>query len=283
MGNISVKLLVLFTALLLAGCRLEIIVPEGGQVTSASGNYNCDEASTCQADIVDGNFEETFTALPNAGYRFVGWSQTQSNVCEGVEGSCKLSLRALPISLRNRILSSSSVGRLVPIFEATDAPQEVIVSGGLNVLEVAVIDTDTNNPENFFASNNSIELAQALPNPGAAGGYMNLPGEGSEGQTLDLGDSDDFFEVKAEAGDVVTLFASDYVDSDLDLYLYDVDGAVVADSLGTGEIEELTIPETGTWYINASVFSGAANYVLTIGRGNGSSSSKPLAVPGEVW
>ena len=57
MGNISVKLLVLFTALLLAGCRLEIIVPEGGQVTSASGNYNCDEASTCQADIVDGNFE----------------------------------------------------------------------------------------------------------------------------------------------------------------------------------------------------------------------------------
>lgn len=282
MGSISVKLLVLFTALLLAGCRLEIIVPEGGQVTSASGNYNCDEASTCQADIVDGNFEETFTALPNAGYRFVGWSKTQSNVCEGVDGSCKLSLRALPISFRNRILSSSSVGRLVPIFEATDAPQEVIVSGGLNVLEVAVIDTDTNNPDNFFASNNSIELAQVLPNPGAAGGYMNLPEEGSGGQTQDSGDSDDFFEVKAEAGDVVTLFASDYVDSDLDLYLYDVDGAVVADSLGTGEIEELTIPETGTWYINASVFSGAANYVLTIGRGNGSSSSKPLAVPGEV-
>ena len=282
MGNTSVKLLLVLVTLTLAGCRLEIIVPEGGQVTSASGNYNCDEASTCRADITDGNFEDTFTALPNAGYRFVGWSKTQSNVCEGLDGGCKLSLRALPISLRNRILSSSSVGRLVPIFEATDAPQEVIVSGGLNVLEVAIIDTDTNNPENSFASNNSIELAQVLPNPGTAGGYMNLPGEGSGGQTQDSGDSDDFFEVKAEAGDVVTLFASDYVDSDLDLYLYDVDGAVVTDSLGTGEIEELTIPETGTWYINASVFSGAANYVLTIGRGNGSSASKPLAVPGQV-
>ncbi|MDG1314621.1 MAG: S8 family serine peptidase [Flavobacteriaceae bacterium] len=282
MGNTSVKLLVVLVTLTLVGCRLEIIVPEGGRVTSASGNYNCDEASTCQADITDGDFEETFTALPNAGYRFVSWSKTQSNVCEGVGGSCKLSLRALPFSLRNRILNSSSVGRLVPVFEATDAPQEVSVSGGLNVLEVAIIDTDTNNPENSFASNNSIELAQVLPNPGAAGGYMNLPGEGSGGQTQDSGDSDDFFEVKAEAGDVVTLFASDYVDSDLDLYLYDVDGTVVADSLGTGEIEELTIPETGTWYINASVFSGAANYVLTIGRGNGSSSSKPLAVPGQV-
>jgi hypothetical protein len=173
MANASYKLLALFTALVLTGCRLEIIVPKGGQVTSASGNYNCGEASTCQINISDGEFEDTFNALPNAGYRFVGWSETDSNLCEGLDSSCKLSLRTLPISLRNRILSSSSVGRLAPIFEATDIPQQVSVAGGLSVLEVAVIDTDTNNPDNYFASNNSIALAQPLPNPGTAGGYMN--------------------------------------------------------------------------------------------------------------
>ena len=282
MANSTLKFLLLAAITILSGCRLEVIVPEGGRVTSASGTFDCSEASTCQKNITDGSFEETFTAVPGSGYRFVGWgTETQEN-CQGPSESCTLSLRALPISLRNRILSSDAVARLRPIFEATDAPQEVSVEGALSVLEVAILDTDTNNPENFFAPNNSIELAQVLPNPGTAGGYINLPGEGSAGNTLDAGDPEDFYKIEGEAGDVVTLFASDYVDSDLDLYLYDDDGTVVAESLGTGEVEELVIPEAGTWYINASAFTGAANYVLTVGRGSRSASSKPLAVPGQV-
>ena len=286
MANTNLKLLLLVAAVLLSGCRLEVIVPEGGRVTSASGNLDCNAASTCQKDITDGNFEETFTAVPNTGYRFAGWGTETQKRCTGPTDSCTLSLRALPISIRNRVLSSDSVIRLRPIFEATDAPQEVSVSGGLSVLEVAILDTDTNNPENFFAPNNSIELAQALPNPGTAGGYINLPGEGSSGNTLDAGDPEDFYKVEGESGDVVTLFASDYVDSDLDLYLYDEDGILVAESLGTEAVEELAIPEAGTWYINASAFTGAANYILTVGRGSGSgsgsASSKALAVPGQV-
>ncbi|MBT6038624.1 MAG: S8 family serine peptidase [Halieaceae bacterium] len=284
MANSTLKLLLLAAITLLSGCRLEVIVPEGGRVTSASGNFDCSEASTCQQNITDGSFEETFTAVPNTGYRFIGWGTETQKRCTGPSESCTLSLRTLPISLRNRVLSSDVVMRLRPIFEATDAPQEVSVSGGLSVLEVAILDTDTNNPENFFAPNDSIELAQPLPNPGTAGGYLNLPGEGAAGNTLDAGDPEDFYKIEGEAGDVVTLFASDYVDSDLDLYLYGEDGILVSDSLGTGEVEELIIPEAGTWYINASAFTGAANYILTVGRGNGSGSaaSKPLAVPGQV-
>lgn len=282
MTNTVLKLLLLMTMLLLAACRLEVIVPEGGRVTSASGNFDCGEASTCQQNITSGDFEETFTAVPNSGYRFVAWGSETQERCSGSSESCTLSLRGFPISVRNRILGSDSVIRLRPIFEATEAPQEVSVSGSLSILEVAILDTDTNNPENFFAPNNSIALAQILPNPGTAGGYMNSPGEGAAGNTLDEGDLEDFFEVEAQAGDLITLFASDYVDSDLDLYLYDSAGTLVAESLGTGEVEELTIPEAGTWYINASIFSGAANYVLTVGRSNGTSSIKPLAVPGQV-
>ena len=285
MANIPLKALLLAAIMVTCGCRLEVIVPEGGRVTSASGNYDCGEALTCQNDITDNNFEEAFTAIPSAGYRFVGWSKTRSNVCEGIEGTCELSLRILPISLQNRILSSDSVARLTPVFEATNIPQEVSVSGSLTVPEVAILDSDTNNNENFFAPNNTLEVAQPLPNPGAAGGYINLPGEGSSGKTQEAGDPDDFFVIDAEAGDIVTLFASDYVDSDLDLYLYGSDGISVDDSLGTGEIEQLTIPEAGTWYINATTFRGAANYVLTVGRSSNSSSTtieKSRAIPGQA-
>ncbi|MBT6265149.1 MAG: S8 family serine peptidase [Halieaceae bacterium] len=285
MANLPLKLFLSAVIVITAGCRLEVIVPEGGRVTSASGSFDCDMATTCQSDITDYNFEEAFTAIPNTGFRFAGWSKTESNVCEGIEGTCELSLRTLPTSLRNRIFNSDSVARLAPIFEATDIPQEVSVSGGLTVLEVATLDFDTNNTENFFASNNTFQLAQTLLNPGAVGGYINLPGEGASGKTQDAGDFDDYFIVEAEAGDVVTLFASDYLNSDLDLYLYDRNGEPVDSSLGTGEVEQLTIPEAGTWYVNATVFSGAANYVLTVGRNNGTASSqktKPQVIPGEA-
>ena len=128
MANLLLKLFLSAVIVITAGCRLEVIVPEGGRVTSASGSFDCDTATTCKSDITDYNFEEAFTAIPNTGYRFAGWSKTESNVCEGIEGTCELSLRTLPTSLRNRIFNSDSVARLAPIFEATDIPQEVSVS-----------------------------------------------------------------------------------------------------------------------------------------------------------
>ena len=51
MANSTLKLLLLAAITLLSGCRLEVIVPEGGRVTSASGNFDCSEASTCQENI----------------------------------------------------------------------------------------------------------------------------------------------------------------------------------------------------------------------------------------
>ena len=281
------KLLIYFALAVLAGCRLESVVPEGGRVVSASGLYDCEALSTCSWDITDGEFEDSFTALADPGFRFVRWSETESTVCEGAEGSCTLRMLNLPPTLRRSLLNSDMVARLVPVFEESEAPTAVSVTGTIGVLEGTVIDADTNNPENGFnssalRSNDSIVEAQALPNPGAVGGYINEAGAGAEGETLTLGDPEDFYRVVAEAGDIVTLFASDYIDADLDLYLFDESGTEVEFSLGTGDIEQLTIPSDGIWYINASVFSGAANYVLTIGKGGSVTARSAEIVPGEV-
>ena len=78
-------------------------------------------------------------------------------------------------TLRRNLLNSDMVARLVPVFEETDAPAAVSVTGTIGVLEGTVIDADTNNPENTFnassglSSNNSPSEASNFPTPGQRG------------------------------------------------------------------------------------------------------------------
>ena len=64
-------LYVTLIALLLASCRLQVISPQGGNVTWDGGE--CLEGNVCVIDIDDINFSETFTATAKSGYEFVGW------------------------------------------------------------------------------------------------------------------------------------------------------------------------------------------------------------------
>ena len=59
----------------LAGCKLQIIVPTGGVVTTASGTYTCGAGQTCEINVVDMLFDETFTAVPDTGYVFNKWEK----------------------------------------------------------------------------------------------------------------------------------------------------------------------------------------------------------------
>ncbi len=77
--------------LLLASCRLVISTDGGGIISSELGLHDCDQPS-CVFDIT-GPVEETYTAVPNEGYRFVRWrglcAYSPTNVCD-------LNLRPLP-------------------------------------------------------------------------------------------------------------------------------------------------------------------------------------------
>lgn len=78
----------------LASCRLVLKTDETGYIQSASGANDCSQAA-CTIPINE-PFNDTFTAVPAAGYRFVKWT----GICGlAVTEVCKLKLAPLPADL----------------------------------------------------------------------------------------------------------------------------------------------------------------------------------------
>lgn len=86
-------LFLLCASLLLIGCKLTIVAPEGGRVVAESGAFICTESSSCTVDIVDLFFEETFVAVPAQGYRFQKWVAREYGFCGNTRASCYLTTK----------------------------------------------------------------------------------------------------------------------------------------------------------------------------------------------
>jgi hypothetical protein len=77
-------------ALILAGCRIDLAVPENGAVTTDSGNYACSAGQSCSIEVEDTAFVETFTAVPATDQLFAGWEKGEGKLCGGSLESCTL-------------------------------------------------------------------------------------------------------------------------------------------------------------------------------------------------
>ncbi len=82
--------LTVFSTLFVASCKLTIIVPEHGRVTTLSGNFQCDSGATCDIDIADTLFDETFITEPSPGYAFDGWQADRGYLCGSSTAPCRL-------------------------------------------------------------------------------------------------------------------------------------------------------------------------------------------------
>ncbi|MEM6581081.1 MAG: imelysin family protein [Pseudomonadota bacterium] len=78
----------LAASLFLVGCKVVVKVPDGGSVTSASGDFDCASGEECSIDVTNFDFEETFTAVPEEGFEFIGWSTT--GFCATSTAPCRL-------------------------------------------------------------------------------------------------------------------------------------------------------------------------------------------------
>lgn len=90
-SNIPWRLIVVLLPILLSACQITQETPAEGSIVSASGNYDCGSGQTCIVDVENGaSFSDTFTAIPNPGYRFVEWKKADKYLCGGNSSSCAL-------------------------------------------------------------------------------------------------------------------------------------------------------------------------------------------------
>lgn len=103
--------------LLLAGCKIEISVPKGGDITTVSGSYGCVSGQRCTIDVSDVYFDENFVAAPDTGYIFLGWKPKNKSFCGGSNKPCRLTTTAFSeFDWLMALLESDEVFYLEPVF-----------------------------------------------------------------------------------------------------------------------------------------------------------------------
>jgi hypothetical protein len=86
-------------------------------VSSDSGAYDCGAGKTCEIDIVDLFFAETFTALPAEGQLFLGWKKQPWGLCRGKTTPCELVSAPLEgFAILEQFLQSDQRFYLEPVF-----------------------------------------------------------------------------------------------------------------------------------------------------------------------
>ncbi len=106
--------------LVLASCKIRIIVPDDGSVATSSGAYSCAAGETCNIDVVDFFFDQTFVAKPAAGYKFKFWRKGDRRFCGGSPRACHLFTTSFTGEWIPAILDwleSEEVFYLQPVFE----------------------------------------------------------------------------------------------------------------------------------------------------------------------
>ncbi|MEM8489734.1 MAG: hypothetical protein AAF756_02830 [Pseudomonadota bacterium] len=81
----------LLAGIIASGCRIQVSVDGSGIVATRSGSYECRAGAQCPSiEVTDTDFDETFTATPDEGFRFAGWRRQNRGFCGGSTNDCRL-------------------------------------------------------------------------------------------------------------------------------------------------------------------------------------------------
>jgi hypothetical protein len=106
-----------------AGCKIAVIVVEGGEVQSgASGT--CGAGTICINQVNDTNYTETFTAVADPGWKFVRWNKADGSLCaDRTDPSCTVSTAIFEGKTGfEAIIASAQTFYLMPVFRRSGAP-----------------------------------------------------------------------------------------------------------------------------------------------------------------
>ncbi|MDG2326272.1 MAG: S8 family serine peptidase [Halioglobus sp.] len=259
--------------LLLQACWHPLeIVGEGDIVERLGGVRGCtleefkSQSVRCaQNDVANEAYIVSYEAVPRSGWVFDGWEGVGCPEYS-VAPFCDYEVSQPYVDFTNETWPGVPMPALVAVFKR--AGPDFSLGGSIAAPASTVVDSDTNDPNASFASNDSCSMAATISNPTAIGGYINEAGTGTSGRSLAAGDSDDYYKVELLAGQIITMAVADFQTGDADLYLHDSNCVVVDGSLNTDQTESLTVASAGVYFVNARVYSGATNYVLVIGNAN---------------
>jgi len=172
----------------------------------------------------------------------------------------------------------------------SSTPSVFSISGSITPSSGSRIDSDVNDPEYRYERNDSILIAQQIPNPVTLGGFVGVGSSGLAGsQSFISEDKEDFFKVQLLAGQAIGLKLAN-LNSNLDLILYDSNEVeLIRSDLGISQNESITVPGNFSgereFFIEVRAVAGSGNYTLTIGLSTPSTTVAELKqdfVVGEV-
>ena len=116
-------------AAMVAGCKLAVIVVEGGKVISDRSG-TCVTGSICLVEVNDTNFQDAFEPIPNTGWYFDSWNKGERLLCGGsIDPVCLLSFQGYEESdAVENMVASDEMFYLMPIFRRIQ-PDIVEVNG----------------------------------------------------------------------------------------------------------------------------------------------------------
>jgi hypothetical protein len=120
----------IFLIMFLVGCSHPLEIQGQGDIISLSGERNCSKAEQPCANIVVFGYNETYTAIPKADNKFVGWEG-----CGDQYPTCSFNVAATYV----RAQWFKTMPSLKAVFEATpppSAPTNVILASGLKQIDI---------------------------------------------------------------------------------------------------------------------------------------------------
>lgn len=76
--------------IMLVGCKIEVVAPFTGSVTTKDGSFSCSAGEKCVVDVVDVFFDQTYIPIPLDEYDFIRWQEGHKLLCGRAKTPCHL-------------------------------------------------------------------------------------------------------------------------------------------------------------------------------------------------
>lgn len=168
-----------------------------------------------------------------------------------------------------------------------------LICGTITAPVNTTVDSDVNDTQAPFTSNDTFAAAQAIPNPVSVAGYVNAPQTGADGRSFRAGDLSDFYLADFASGQTISLYVGQPQQAEVELYLWDETQQVKDIAIGADSLKTLRVPASGRYFVEVRVCTGpnctvvgGSNYVLVLGQSIASVSNglrlSDTFVPGQV-